>query len=277
MAAPICENCTKGTKLPGKPTGNMVNIGGIDTYVAPPPRPLAPGNEHKAVVIFTDALGLPLGNSQIIADGFAKELNLPVYVPDMFNGSPPISPEAMSSVDHFEVGKPRPFWNKLRFYGLLLTILPNIILYNAPGKVAARMQGWCDALRKEKGVERLGAVGHCYGGMVIVKLAALRSGILQAAVVAHPGSIKQEEIDKVDFPCAWATCQEDQSFPQPFAKQVEKSFQARDDKTKVPYEFVYYPGTMHGFAARPALHVPEIREAFEKVTEQSWKWLQKYL
>jgi len=277
MQAPICENCTKGTKLPGTPKGSMIKVGGTDTYLATPPQGVKPGNEHKAVVIFTDVIGLPLGNAQIIADGFAEKLGMEVYVPDMFLGSPPITPEQMTSVDHFEIGTPRPLWNKLRFFTLLLGVIPNIIFSNGPGKVTKRMESWVEAVKQERGVERLGAVGHCYGGMVIVKLAAAKSGLLQAGVVAHPGRITKEEIAKVDFPCAWATCEEDESFPQPFAKEVEASFAARDEKSKVPYEFVYYPGTKHGFAARPALHIPEVKEAWEKVTEQSWRWLEKYL
>ncbi|KZO96043.1 dienelactone hydrolase endo-1,3,1,4-beta-D-glucanase [Calocera viscosa TUFC12733] len=276
MSAPICENCTKGTKLPGTPEGSMLKIAGIDTYLATPPEPVKPENEHKAVVIFTDVLGLPLGNSQIIADGFAKHLGLPVYVPDMFNGTPPITPEQMTSVDHFEIGKPRPFWKKLRFYALLPRVLPNIIISNSPGKVSARMETWVEGVRKEKGVERLGAVGHCYGGIVVTRLAA-KSGTIQVGVIAHPGPIKQAEIDKIDFPVAFATCEEDDSFPQPYAKEVETSFEKREEKSKVPYEFVYYPGTMHGFAARPALDIPVVKEAFEKVTEQTWRWFEKYL
>ncbi|KZO96044.1 alpha/beta-hydrolase [Calocera viscosa TUFC12733] len=276
MSLPICENCTKGTKLPGTPKGSMIKVAGIDTYLATPPGPVDPQDAHKAVVIFTDVLGLPLGNSQIIADGFAKQLGLPVYVPDMFNGTPPITPEQMTSVDHFEIGKPRPFRNKLRYYTTLMGVIPNIIFSNSPGKVTQRMDTWCEGVRKERGVDRLGAVGHCLGGMVIAKLAA-KSGLIQVGVIAHPGPIKQAEVDKIDFPCAWATAEEDDSFPQPFAKEVEASFAKREQKSKVPYEFVYYPGTMHGFAARPALHIPVVREAFEKVTEQSWRWLETYL
>ncbi|EJT99857.1 alpha/beta-hydrolase [Dacryopinax primogenitus] len=272
----ICENCTRGTKLPGTPTGSMIKINDTDTYLAAPSAPVTPGNEHKAVVIFTDVLGLPLGNSQLIADEFAKKLNLPVYVPDMFMGHPPLNPQQMTSVDHFDM-TPRPFTNKLRFYALLIGALPNIILTNGPAKVSARMQAWAEALRKEKGVERLGAVGHCYGGMVIIKMVAAKQGLFQAGVVCHPGRISLQEAEMVDFPCAFATAQVDESFPQPVAKEFEAAFAARDEKTKVPYEFVFYPGTTHGFAARPALHIQEVKEAFEKVTEQSWKWIEKHL
>jgi dienelactone hydrolase len=37
------------------------------------------------------------------------------------------------------------------------------------------------------------------------------------------------------------------------------------------------PGTVHGFAARPNLSLPEIKEAHEKAFEQTVAWFEKTL
>jgi carboxymethylenebutenolidase len=39
----------------------------------------------------------------------------------------------------------------------------------------------------------------------------------------------------------------------------------------------HHPGTVHGFAARPALSVPEVKEAFEKAQDQTTDWFSKTL
>lgn len=45
-------------------------------------------DKKKAVAVMTDVFGLGIPNPKIIADHFAEKLNLDVYVPDLFAGSP---------------------------------------------------------------------------------------------------------------------------------------------------------------------------------------------
>lgn len=37
------------------------------------------------------------------------------------------------------------------------------------------------------------------------------------------------------------------------------------------------PGTVHGFAARPAMSIPEVKKAFEDSVEQTIGWFEKTL
>lgn len=82
----ICPSCIQGYRLAGEPTGEMVSIGDQQAY-------LRTGGTQggKAVVILPDAFGLPIPNTQIIADRLSKKLGIEVYVPDIYHGTPSIS------------------------------------------------------------------------------------------------------------------------------------------------------------------------------------------
>ena len=77
-----CENCIKGFELPGEPVGSIESEWD-GAYFTPSPKE---GYTKRTVVLLTDIFGLPLKNSKIIADYFAKELKCDVWVPDLFDG-----------------------------------------------------------------------------------------------------------------------------------------------------------------------------------------------
>lgn len=76
-----CENCTKGFVLPGEPVGSIVDDF-HGAYLSKGPE----GETKRAIIYLTDAHGLPLVNSKLIADNLAKSLSCDVWVPDIFNG-----------------------------------------------------------------------------------------------------------------------------------------------------------------------------------------------
>jgi len=75
-----CDDCYRGYSLPGTPSGQTID----GAYLAPAPDPTT--SRKSAVVYLTDAFGFELNNPQLMADHFAKELNLDVWVPDIFAG-----------------------------------------------------------------------------------------------------------------------------------------------------------------------------------------------
>ncbi len=69
-------------------------------------------------------------------------------------------------------------------------------LADNPDQKRARLNAGIDLLKSQSGVDpsRLAAIGHCYGGGLVLELARLRQDI--AAVVAfHPGLMDQVEVD----------------------------------------------------------------------------------
>jgi hypothetical protein len=78
-----CENCFKGSELPGIPSGEMVG----DAYFAAGSSEAVSERKKTAVVLLTDIFGLPLKNSKIMADTLAQRLGVDVWVPDLFAGA----------------------------------------------------------------------------------------------------------------------------------------------------------------------------------------------
>lgn len=86
----LCPRCQEGVVLTGEPTGS-IRADFHGAYFAPAPaRPEETIEDKKkekcAVLLLTDAFGLPLKNCKIIADELASRLGCDVWVPDYFNG-----------------------------------------------------------------------------------------------------------------------------------------------------------------------------------------------
>jgi len=71
--------CLKSFDWNGTPSGHEATIANNPTYVTG-------SNPNAAVIIAHDALGWRFGNTRLLADHFAKEANVTVYIPDFFGG-----------------------------------------------------------------------------------------------------------------------------------------------------------------------------------------------
>jgi len=82
-----------------------------------------------------------------------------------------------------------------------------------------------------------------------------------------------DQVNAIKVPAAWECAEDDISFPTKFRQEAEAAFAARKKiANSVEYEFKDYKGTAHGFAARPNLGIPEIKDAFEKAFQQTVDW-----
>ncbi|KAF4603375.1 AB hydrolase superfamily protein [Pleurotus pulmonarius] len=259
-----CPDCKKGNVLPGEPTGSISTAG---AYYAPGPSPHA----KRAVLLLTDVFGLPLKNSKLIADALAKRLECDVWVPDLFAGKPILGVDQLNMPDRpgVKVG----FFGWVRFFFSMLPSIP-AFLQSRAAVVDQRVKSFIQAVQADKKYEKLGAVGYCFGGMVAVRFGA--TDLLDSIVVVHPGPVSLEQIRAIKVPAAWVCAQEDFSFSDKLREEAEAVFAGREGENSwVDYEFTLYPGTVHGFGARPNLDVPEIKEAFEKSQDQIVNWFNK--
>lgn len=71
-----CENCKKGFAWDGATTGSETTLAGAKAYVTG-------NNKDAAVLIITDIFGWTLPNIRILADHYAKEADVTVYIPDV--------------------------------------------------------------------------------------------------------------------------------------------------------------------------------------------------
>ncbi|KAI0317784.1 dienelactone hydrolase endo-1-3,1,4-beta-D-glucanase [Amylostereum chailletii] len=259
-----CENCRKGYILPGTPQGSVV-----DGIYLSPSTDATPSK--SAVVLLTDIFGLPLVNCKIIADHFAKELGMDVWVPDLFNGSPPIAAEDLELLMPDRAGVKLSFMQIIR---LVFLMLPQAYaLYTNRASVGAvRVTAVLEKMKAEKKYETIGAVGYCHGGSVAACLG--NSPLLSSIVIAHPGQASEAQIRAITLPTAWVLAEDDLSFKPPAVELAKKVFSERKAEE---YEFKTYPGTAHGFAARPNLGIPEVKAGYEGALEQTIAWFKKTL
>jgi len=263
-----CDNCSKGLVLPGDPTGT---IGPDGAYLASAP-PSDVTLTH-AVVLLTDAFGLPLKNCKILADALSNRLGCDVWVPDIFNGDPLFSPDALNFVPDKAGVKTSP-WGMLR---VVFACIPRLaaIYRSRPSVVDSRIASFITKLREEKKYDKIGAIGYCFGGSCAIRLGS--SDLVNSIVVCHPGPCTVGQIKAIKVPAAWACAEEDEYFGKKLRLKAESVFSERKGKDVIEYQFTDYKGTAHGFAARPNLSIPEVKEAFEKSLDQAVEWFNKTL
>ncbi|KAF8069025.1 dienelactone hydrolase endo-1,3,1,4-beta-D-glucanase [Lyophyllum atratum] len=133
-----------------------------------------------------------------------------------------------------------------------------------------------EIVMEEKKYEKIGAVGYCYGGSTTIRLAS--TDLIQSADISHPGGFSIAEAKAINVPVSWACAEDDLFFSPALRLQAEALFSERKGTENfVEYEFHDYKGTTHGFAARPNLNIPEVKEAHGKAFQQAVDWSAKTL
>ncbi|KAJ3480923.1 hypothetical protein NLJ89_g12250 [Agrocybe chaxingu] len=230
-----CPDCVKGYILPGEPVGSIIaDFQGA--YFTP-----GPGSDpsKQAVLLFTDAFGLPLKNCKIIADNLAKRLECDVWIPDYFNGRPLVPVDSMGIPDH--AGHKLSLWTRISF--ILFYILPNLpaIISSRPSVAVQRIASFIQLLKEKKKYQKLGAVGYCFGGTMGIRTG--RTDLLDSLVICHPGPSTLDDVKAIKVPTAWVCAEEDEYFPESRRNETEAVFAARKDKEDfVDYELKVYKG-----------------------------------
>ncbi|VDB91760.1 unnamed protein product [Peniophora sp. CBMAI 1063] len=266
-----CENCFKGSVLPGEPSGSIVD----GAYLAASPTPAADGTK-RAVVLLTDIFGLPLKNSKIQADRLAKEIGVDVWVPDLFAGKPPVKEHELEPLLPDRAGAKMGFMTYVR---LIMLMLPRAYsMYTTRPSVGEQhARTFLTKLRKEKGYAKIGAVGYCYGGTVAA-FVAKSPELIDSVVIAHPGGVTEDVVKAIKVPASWACAEEDMGFKPAQRNTAEAVFKAREGKEDfIPYEFKDWKGCAHGFAIRPNQAYEDVKAGYEGATVQTIEWFKKTL
>ncbi|KAF6759234.1 dienelactone hydrolase endo-1,3,1,4-beta-D-glucanase [Ephemerocybe angulata] len=265
-----CPKCVEGYELPGQPTGT-IQPEYQGAYFAPRPEN---GQKDVAAILLTDAFGLPLKNCKLMADKIAAQVGCDVWVPDLFQGPPILPLNAMNLPDRADQRPTILDWFRFIF-GNIIPALPRIIR-NRSSVVDAKLASFVALLKETKSYEKFGAVGYCFGGSVAIRLAS--TNLINTVVVVHPGSFSISEVRAMGVPSSWAWPEVDVAVsPQKILEAEAALASKKVANPSLEYEFKEYPGTQHGFAARPNLKYPEIVEAHEKALEQTISWFKKTL
>ncbi|KAJ7167880.1 Alpha/Beta hydrolase protein [Mycena filopes] len=267
-----CPDCFRGAVLDGEPTGVIADQG---AYFAAAPEG-STGTNKRAIVLLTDIFGLPLKNSKILADSFAERLKCDVWVPDFFNGHPPATVEQLDKVLPQKAGQKLSVWD---WVVLVFTILPSLpgLIRNRPSVVDARTISLVKAIKETKKYEQIGTIGYCFGGGIALRVGA-STDLFQSIVLAHPSPPKDAQLRAIKAPTAWACAEDDMGLTPARMAEIEALYAGRKDSADfVEYEIETYKGTAHGFAARPNLAFPDVKEGFEGAFKQAVKWFEKTL
>lgn len=264
-----CPDCYKGFVLPGEPQGSMVG----PNYFTP-----ARGDSSqptKAIVLLTDIFGLPLPNPKIVADHLAEHVGVDVWVPDFFDGKPPFD------VKDLEPHMPDRAGVKLKWTAIGLFVIKALlsapkIVANRPTVVDLRVHEFINKIKVEKGYERIGAVGYCFGGGIAGRIGS--TDLVNTIVIAHPSGLKPAQIRAIKVPTSWLLAEDDMGFKSKDVKSAQSMFREREGRPDhVDYEFKIWNGTAHGFAVRPNLEVPEVKAGYEGGLDQTVAWFKKTL
>ncbi|KAF8272180.1 Alpha/Beta hydrolase protein [Lactarius quietus] len=298
-------DCYKGFVLLGEPKGSMI---GPDYFT---PARGDSSQPTKAIVLLTDIFGLPSPNPKIVADHLAEHVGVDVWVPDFFNGKPPFAVKDLEPHMPDRAGVKIPFTKMFVILFKILASLPRLFA-NRPSVVdprvhAVRSLTWehptpinvpliaqfINKVKSEKGYERIGAVGYCFGGAIAGRLGS--TDLVNTIVVAHPINLIPAQIRAIKVPTSWVLAEDDMGFKEKDVKTARSIFTKQEVRSDhVDYEFKIWSGkssflahqssphtirlcigTAHGFAMRPNLEVPEVKAGYEGGLEQTVAWFKK--
>jgi len=261
---PLCANCLSGHVIPGTPAGEVKKFGGVDCYITPPHKgEQKPG---KVVVLLTDIFGLGLVNNKLVADLIANEGGYTVYVPDLFDGYP----VPFEGIPVKDTPAPTSFFQKIKLLATFGPLLP-FMIRNRQSVVEPRVRGVLQELRNTEGVEKIGITGYCFGGKYSILFGPTE--LVDVVVAVHPSMTTPADIGNVGKPFLFLGAEEDMFFDENSVKEAQKLLEEKD----MPCYFKVYPGTVHGFGARPNFGIPEVKIAFEDAHKETVAHFNKYL
>jgi dienelactone hydrolase len=240
------EHCITGAIHTGRPSGKIETIGDRESYVAG-------SNESNALLYLTDVFGHKMPNHQLLADTFAAELPLTVYVPDFLEGSEvPLDEEKRKG---FDMAKFREFNSKEKRYPQILAVAKEL---------------------KSK-YEKVFAIGYCWGAWGAFMLGA-EEGILAGVSVNHPSMLRiPEDLENLKIPALIVAPYTDHQLPPESRAIVERIFDKKAKEEKIFSKIAVYPGFTHGFCARGDTGDPFTNDAIEDAKNESVLFFRKCL
>ncbi|KAI0205082.1 dienelactone hydrolase [Astrocystis sublimbata] len=232
----------------GTPTGTETKLAGKNSYVAG-------DNKDAAVLIIHDIFGWKYPNARLLADHYAREANVTVYLPDFFDGW----------VIDWELVEEERF-DKID--------MKAIAEANSREIRGPEMEACARALKAEHGFKRVGSIGFCYGGWAVCQLAHKRHSppLVDAITMAHPSWLVKEDIDNLAVPIQVLSAEIDQSFDALKGYTFETL-----QKLNLPFDWVHYPGIKHGGLVRGSEKVDKEREAMASAKNSAVAWFKEYL
>ncbi|KAI0459909.1 putative hydrolase [Xylaria acuta] len=241
--------CLKTFTWGGTPTGKEVKLANNDSYVTG-------DNKDAAVLFIHDLFGWKYNNIRLLADHYAREADVTVYVPDFFGGW---------VVDWELVEQER--FDKIDLAAMAKT--------NSREVRGPEMEACAKALKGEHGFKRLGAIGFCYGGWAVCDLAHKKHEpkLVDAVSMGHPSWLVKEDIENLAVPIQILAPEIDHAFPTELKAYTFETLL----KLNLPFDYVHYPGIVHGGLVRGKETVAKEREAMASAKNSAVAWFKEHL
>lgn len=120
---------------------------------------------------------------------------------------------------------------------------------------------------------KLGAIGFCYGGWAVFKLAAYGPELVDCISTAHPSLLTEEEISAGRVPTQIIAPEHDYLMTVELKAYCNQVIPALG----LPYEYVYFPRLSHGFATRGDLSNVDQKQGLERAKRAAVNWFNEWL
>lgn len=240
----ISKCCLSGIDWEGTPGGRIDKLAEIDTYVAG-------DNPDIAILLIHDLFGWAFPNIRLLADHYAREANVTVYVADFFHGdalpTEPLAKERWSELD-----------------------LPGFMKKNSREIREPGILGCARALRAA-----VGAIGFCYGGWAVFRLGAKehQPPLVDCITAGHPSLLTKKDIDEVAVPVQILAPEMDPAFTSELKAHSFETIQ----KLRVPFDYQYFPRVVHACFVRGDPENPGEREAMARGKNAAVSWWEQFL
>ncbi|KAK6088653.1 dienelactone hydrolase family protein [Seiridium cupressi] len=212
----VGQCCVTGFTWDGTPTGRTSKIAQNDAYVTG-------DNPDAAVLFISDLFGWTFNNIRLLADHYAKEAGVTVYVADFFGGEV-INAEPLIN------GR----WQEIDLEGF--------VGRNSREIREPEIFDCARALRQN--YKKVGAVGFCYGGWACFRLAAKehQPPLVDCISVGHPSMLTAKDIDEAgQIPVQLLAPEYDQMYTAELKLHTFQTLQ----KLNVPFDYQHFPGVEH--------------------------------
>lgn len=120
--------------------------------------------------------------------------------------------------------------------------------------------------------KKTAAIGYCWGAWACFRLAADPS-LVDAISMAHPSLVEKTEIDGVKVPTQIMAPEHDPMFSPELKEYANKVIPTLG----VPYEYIYFPGLAHGFAAKGDEGDKAQKDGLERAKNSAVKFFKEFL
>ncbi|KAH9901807.1 dienelactone hydrolase family protein [Xylariomycetidae sp. FL2044] len=246
MALQTC--CLKSFQWDGEPTGRVGKLAANDAYITG-------DNPDAAVLLVHDALGWTFPNARLLADHYAREAGVTVYLPDFFGGD--VLPFDLLLAGRFDLIDMKTFMSK-------------------NGREAREPEIFACARALRETYAKVGAIGFCYGGWAVARLGAREHAdrpLVDCVSMGHPSLLTEKDVDELAVPVQVLAPEHDAMYSPAMKKYTLETLL----RLNIAFDYQHLPGVEHGCLSRGDAKVPGERDAMARAKNAAVAWFVQFL